>query len=191
MIKEKLIIHKIKKGDKKAFGWFYNKYAPRIFRFIYLKTNSIEETQDLTSETFLKFWNNLIGAAPLTQTEGNCPQIENPKAFLYQIARNLVIDFYRRKDKKPISIDDERNNLGDISENNNDLIIKSEINSEIEEIKKALLSIKQEYRDIIILRYLEEFSIKQISKILNKSEGAIRVALHRGLRELRGKLEKK
>ena len=190
MIKEKLIIHKIKKGDKKAFGWFYNKYAPRIFRFIYLKTNSIEEAQDLTSEAFLKFWNTLTGAAPSIQIRGDCPQIENPKAFLYQIARNLVIDFYRKKDKKPLSIDEKESNLRNISENN-DLITKSEINSEIEEIKKALLSLKQEYREIIILHYLEEFSIKQISKILNKSEGAIRVALHRGLKQLREKLEEK
>src|SRR5688572_5691269 len=74
--------------DADAFANLYDRYITSIYRFVYLKLPTREVAEDVTSETFLRFWN-----AILQNTE-----IRNVRAFLYQIARNLVVDFYRQEE---------------------------------------------------------------------------------------------
>src|SRR5688572_14561141 len=74
--------------DADAFANLYDRYISSIYRFVYLKLPSREAAEDVTSETFLRFWN-----AILQNTE-----IRNVRAFLYQIARNLVVDYYRKEE---------------------------------------------------------------------------------------------
>ncbi len=77
---------------KKTFSAIYDKYINKIYRFVFIKVNSQEIAEDLTSETFLRGWEAYKKASnPHRQ------KIDNPSAFLYQIARNLVIDQYREK----------------------------------------------------------------------------------------------
>ena len=92
---ENILQKKIEKGDKDGFIELYDRYAPQIYRFIYLKTNSSHDSEDLTSEVFLKLWKNYWGLPP---RNGGSPRnsLRNPRAFLYQIARNLVVDYYSK-----------------------------------------------------------------------------------------------
>jgi len=163
---------------RKEFSKIYDKYINKIYRFIFLKVNSQEIAQDLTSETFLKGWE----AFQKANNPGNSIQkIENPQAFLYQIARNLVIDHYREKGKAQLvsvefsPIIDPRQNLEE----------RANLNSDLEEIKRGLVKIKDEYQDVIIYRYLNELSMPEIAKIMDKSEGTVRVLLHRALKSLK------
>jgi len=163
---------------RKEFSKIYDKYINKIYRFIFLKVNSQEIAQDLTSETFLKGWE----AFQKANNPGNSIQkIENPQAFLYQIARNLVIDHYREKSKAQLvsvefsPIIDPRQNLEE----------RANLNSDLEEIKRGLVKIKDEYQDVIIYRYLNELSMPEIAKIMDKSEGTVRVLLHRALKSLK------
>jgi len=80
------------KNLRKIFSKIYDRYIDKIYRFIFFKVNSQEIAQDLTSETFLKGWESFK----------NGTKIENPQAYLYKTARNLVIDFYREKGKVQI-----------------------------------------------------------------------------------------
>ena len=168
----------MKKGE---FVKIYDRYAPRIYRFVYLKVSSPRDSEDLTSEVFLRFWKNISG------NDENKQKIDNPRALLYRIANNLVIDFYRKKSRTELIMDPEDSLLTNIEDKSN-LDSKLNIDSDMEGIKKALGQIKDEYQNIIIWRYLDDFSNKEISKILEKPEGTVRVLVHRALKELKGRL---
>lgn len=162
-------------NPKKFFSQLYDQYVDKIYRFIFLKVSSQEIAEDLTSETFLRGW----------KTFKNPTDIENPSAFLYRIARNLVIDYYRQKDQKKtvlidnLSIVDPRPNLEE----------KAVLRSDFDIIKANLGSLKEDYQTIIIWRYLDDLSIPEIAKMLQRSEEATRVMLHRALKKLRNRIE--
>ena len=197
------------KNLRKDFSKIYDKYINKIYRFVFLKVNSQEIAEDITSEVFLKAWKAFNDREPLSSkfllsqvSQGkNCKnrnngvqkQIKNPQAFLYQIARNLVIDYYRRKDKKTtVSIDfQEQEYNKKIEDKQNDLEGIVFLSLEIEQIKNGLSDIRQDYQDIIIWRYLDDLSVKEIAEIFNKSEQAIRVMLYRALKDLREQLKLK
>lgn len=167
---------------RKTFSKIYDQYIDKIYRFIFLKVNSQEIAEDLCSETFLKGWEALKKSQ---NPESNNRKIENPPAFLYQIARNLVTDYYREKGRTQVvstestPVVDPREDLGE----------KAMLESDIDNIRTALVSLKEEYQNMIIWYYLDDLSILEIAKILDKSEGAIRVQLHRALKALRAAIK--
>src|SRR3989344_5332412 len=177
---EKLLLLRLKKKDPEAFSKVYDLYVTPIYRFIYFKVATKQDAEDLTSEVFLKIWQYV------NETED---EIENLRALLYRSARNLVIDFYRRNAKKDITQDMEvLSNISD--ERQQSLLSRIETEFEMKNIELTLRQMKDEYREIIILRYIEEFSISEIAKILNKSKGSVRVLLHRALRVAKDLLNK-
>jgi len=163
---------------RRRFVKFYDKYAPRIYRFVYLKVNSPQDSEDLTSEAFFKFWRNI--------SEKN-NKIDNPRALLYKIANNLVIDLYRKKSRTELVLDPKDSILAKIKDKT-DLNEKLNLDSDIIKMRKAISKLKQEHQNIIIWHYLDDFSAKEIAQILEKPEGSIRVKIHRGLKELRKRL---
>lgn len=162
---------------RKKFSQIFDKYIDKIYRFIFLKVNSPEIAEDLTSETFFRGWQ----AFRIQNSES---KIQNPPAFLYQIARNLVVDHYREKGKfKIVSALDYR-----IVDPRINLEEKANLISDLEEVKRSLTKLKDEYQDVIIYRYLDELSVPEIAKIMGKSEGTVRVLLHRALKSLKNEL---
>lgn len=156
---------------RKEFSKIFDQCINKIYRFIFLKVNSEEIAQDLCSETFLRGW----------ESYKNNHNIENPSAFLYQIARNLVTDYYREKGRTNFVSPE----VMPIIDPNPGVEEKMALSSDIDNIKTALVSLGGEYQDVIIYRYLDELSISEIAKIMEKSEGAVRVVLHRALKSLR------
>jgi len=163
-------------NPKQLFSQIYDNCVDKIYRFIFLKVNSQEIAEDLCSETFLKGWQIF---------KENSQEIENPQAFLYKIARNLVIDYYRERGRArtvptdSVSITDPDENLQE----------KAFVNSEIEMLKTAISNIKEDYQEVLIWHYIDDYSISEISQIMDKSEGAVRVMLHRALKALKNKVE--
>lgn len=176
-LKEKLLLLRLKKKDPEAFGEIYDLYVSKIYRFIYFKVSSIEEAEDLTSEVFLKTW----------QYVSDGKEIENLNAILYKIARNIVIDFYRDRTKKEV-LEEELLVKAAVKD---DELEKLQINLDMKDIEKSLRELKDEYREIIILRFIEELSISEIAEILEKSKGAVRVLIFRALETLKEVLEEK
>ena len=162
---------------REEFSRIYDEYIEKIYRFVFFKVNSQEIAEDLTSETFMKCWERY---------KDKRDDIDNLQAFLYQIARNLVTDHYREKGRtKTISLDcvpilDPRPNLEE----------KAEDNLEMENIKLALTNLKDDYQDLITWYYIEDLSIPEISRISGKSEGNVRVAIHRALNSLKDEIKK-
>jgi RNA polymerase sigma-70 factor (ECF subfamily) len=166
---------------KKQFSKIYDQYIEKIYRFIFLKVNSEEIAQDLTSETFLKGWEAYKEAQ---NPKSKIQKIENPQAFLYQIARNLVIDYYREKGRTQVvsaeyvKITDPRTNLEE----------RALVNSDLDTIRLALVDLKEDYQNVIIWHYLDGLSIQEVAKLLGRTEEATRVLLSRALKTLRANL---
>jgi len=167
-------------GDlRKKFSQIYDQNVDKIYRFVFLKVNSQEIAQDLCSETFLRTWEKF--------KQGKDNPIQNPSAFLYRTARNLVIDHYREKGKaQVISVDsapiiDPRENLEE----------RAVLSSDLNMVKTALVELKGDYQDVIIWHYLNDLPISEVSKLLDRSEEATRVLLHRALKSLRAEINKR
>ena len=164
-------------GKQAEFSKLYDKYINKIYRFIFLKVNSAETAEDLTSETFLRGWRSF--------EKGK--EIDNFQAFLYRIAHNLIVDFYRNKDKvKVVSAE----NSGPLPDPQPDPEEKAKNDSDILLIRQALAELKEDYQNIIILHYIEDLPVQDIAQITGKSEGNTRVMLHRALNALKKQLEK-
>lgn len=159
---------------QKKFSKIYDIYVESIYRFIFIKVNSHQTAEDLTSEAFLKTWQ--------TFQDKKKKEIKNPRAFLYVTARHLVIDFYRtKKQKQTLWIED----IKEIEDTGQQLEEIENVRSDLVLIQSALKALKQDYQNIIIWRYVDGLSIREIAQILDKSSGAVRVLLHRAMNQLK------
>ena len=174
--KEKVALAKIRLGQEEAFSDFYDLYVEQIYRFIYFKVSSVEEAEDLTSESFMRLWQYILYNQ----------EVSNIKALLYRIARNLVIDFYREKGRglEVELADNTEDESPDtpISDNLADVI---DIKITMELVQGALPKVKDNYREVVVMHYIEQLEISEIADILEKTEGNVRVLLHRGIQELK------
>jgi RNA polymerase sigma-70 factor (ECF subfamily) len=161
---------------EKEFIDFYKANIDKVFRFVYFKVDNAETAKDLTSQAFLKCW------------QSNGKEIKNPRAFVYRTARNQVIDFYRQKSKKPVSLDELKEKGIEIAQSS--FVFKIELNFDLENLKKALQRIKSDYSEIIIWHYVDDLSTKEIAEILKKKENNVRVLLHRALETLKKEVNK-
>ena len=169
------LINRAKRGDKDAFGKIYEIFVKKIYRFIYYMVYDRELAEDLTQLVFLKAWRSLPSYLP---TKGTC------EAYIYAIASHQVIEYQRRK--KELSLDQIEEPA--LSFDIDDPIIQEENKGTV---RNLLSTIGSDERQLIIWRYFEELQFTEIAQILNEKEGAIRVRLHRLLKKLREKMEKK
>lgn len=164
-------------NPKKVFSQIYDTHVDKIYRFIFFKVSSQEIAQDLCSETFLKAWQYF---------KDDKKKVDNPQAFLYQIARNLVIDHYREKGRTQTVPAD----FVPIIDPEQDLERKSLQDSDLTDIQAVLAEIKPEYQEVIVYHYINDLTVPEIAKMLKKSQGAVRVMLHRALKTVKNKIEK-
>lgn len=173
LFKEAIWLKKLNKRDHEAFSQCYDFYAPKLYRHAFYRLGSKELAEDLASEVFIRAWEFL---------EDPTKKIDNLRAFLYSITNNLIIDHYRGKDRRPILIDEEIENiLGDEGEWEKDL----ERRMEFEDILKSLEKLPEGTRELLIWRYIDELDIGEIAELSDKTKNAVYVALHRALRETR------
>ncbi len=166
-------------NPKKKFAKLYDKYVNKIYRFISLKVGSQETAEDLTSQVFTKGWRRFRESQ----------DIKNPSAYLYQIARAEISNHYRRGAKFQI-ISTEANPITDsqLTDPQPTAEESFKLQSDIEIMRASLSQLNDDYQNIIIWRYLDGFSFKQIGQIMERPEGTVRVMVHRALKELREKM---
>lgn len=160
--------------DKKAyFEQLYETYVKQIFRFVYLRVNNSQLAEDITSETFLKFWKKV--------TQGVL--IDNQRALLYVIARGIIIDYYRskkyRSEIKLAEFPEEK------QQRDEEMIEKIYIKEQTTRVYQKLTRIKKEYQEIILLRFVEDLDYAEIAAVLGKKESSVRVLLHRAVAALK------
>jgi RNA polymerase sigma-70 factor (ECF subfamily) len=148
----------------------YDTYNDAIFRYCLFETSNREVAIDLTQDTFTKVWQYLDGGK----------EVEHMKAFLYRVAGNLVID-YRRK-KKTTSLDAMTEEGFDVGHDERE---HTEGTFDAQKLMGLLKDVGEKYRDVIIMRFIDDLSIKEISDVTGESENNISVRLHRGMEKLR------
>lgn len=171
-------IENARRGEAASFGALYTTYVAPIYRFIALKVKTKQEAEDLTHEVFVSAWKNIK----------HYRKRGHPfSSWLYEIARNKVIDHYRTK-KNHASLEAiDPDAMGEES-----TILESlDISIQSTMVHQAIRRLPEEHQTIIILRFVEDLSPKEIAEVLGKSEGTIRVAQHRALHALRELLQKK
>jgi len=169
---EENLIKRAKKGDKECFGRLYDHYLNRIYRFIVLKVDSKAVAEDLVHEVFLSAFENINSYAsrgfPFS-------------SWLYQIARNKVIDYYRTR-KNNLSfemVSEEHFKIEDVIEKDLNHVL------ELTQVREAMRSLGEIEQEVLIMRFIEDMPHKEISRALGKSEGAIRLIQHRAINNLK------
>ena len=177
---EKLLLARLRSNDPDAYTSVYNAYIDKIYSFIFFKVSTHEEAEDITSDVFLRAWQYITSSDR---------DVKNLNAFLYQIARNAVIDYYRSKSRVEIVRDEDiMKNIEDQQQQR--LLKEIDVHSDFEKVEKIIKTLKDEYKDVVLLRYVEELSISEISNVLNKSKGSVRVLIHRAIKLIKDEVEK-
>ncbi|MCL4467018.1 MAG: sigma-70 family RNA polymerase sigma factor [Chloroflexi bacterium] len=158
-------------GDGEAFGRIYDLYLNGIYRYVYYRLGSARDAEDVTEQVFCKAWEAIGRFHP-----DGTPVV----AWLLRIAHNAVIDHHRtRKDLAPL---DE----GVIDEASwADPVETATLCCTQGELREAILGLKPEQRQVILLRFIEGLDYAGVAATLGKSEGAVRVIQHRALAALR------
>lgn len=164
-------------GEAEAFGELYARHVQTIFRFVYVRLDDRRDAEDLTEEVFLRVWQSL----PNYREQG-VPFL----AFLFRIARNAVIDFYRSSKSSGRQESIEDNPLQDLRSDPGEQAIT---NLEHQELRQILDHMREDYRMVLVLRFLSELSPEETAQVMGRSTGAVRVLQHRALSALRNILE--
>lgn len=167
---EKNLIKHCQKGDIEKFAKLYDKYASKIYKFIYYKTSHKETSQDLTSETFIKAMKSI------NQFDAHKGAFQ---AWLYRIARNTVIDYYRAK-KNLLNIED----VWDIKQEQ-ETMLKIDYEQGIRQVKKYLQKLNPTQREIVMLRVWQNMKWQEIADALGQSQASCKMSFSRTIKKLR------
>ncbi|OGN28770.1 MAG: hypothetical protein A3A33_03235 [Candidatus Yanofskybacteria bacterium RIFCSPLOWO2_01_FULL_49_25] len=153
----------------------YHEYAPKIYKYCYFRVNSKEDAEDLASRVFIKTWDYIVAGE----------RVDNMRAFLYRVAHNQVVDFYKTSKKdREVSIhnfEDDEVDIPDESTFVEDIDMKMTISG----IQSKLDTLHEAYRELIVLRYVNDLSIQEIASITGLTENNVSVKLHRAVESLK------
>jgi RNA polymerase sigma-70 factor (ECF subfamily) len=165
------------KQDSRAFGELYEHHVDRIYTYIYYRTGSQQDAEDLTARTFYRALDN-IGR----YTDRGLPF----SAWLYRIAHNLVANWHRDQSRrKEMSLEDHvilSNDSGNPEH-------QAEVGEKWEALLGAIRRLPQDRQLLLLLKFIEVLPNAQIGKIMGRSEGAIKSLYHRTLIALREDLK--
>lgn len=164
------LVKKCQTGEIDAFAELYDLYVDKIYKFIFFRTSHRETAEDLTSLTFTK---------ALEKIKDFNIELGYFSAWIYRIARNTVIDFYRTKKNK------QNSELTEETEDENNVEYDIDIKCSLEKVKTQIDKLSKEQKDILIMRIWDGLSYEEISKIVGKSEANCKVITSRALSMIR------
>ncbi len=174
--KENSAKNRLKNRDQSAFEELYDKNIDDIYRFIYFKIGKKDEASDLSSLVFLKTWEHI--------RKNSISNKETLRGLVYKIARNVVIDYYRSNKGENLSLDDEANKI-DVVDDKYDIESQMSDQADFGGLMSRMMELKNEYREVLLMRFVSELSIDEISDITGKKKINVRVLLHRAIKALR------
>ena len=173
--KEEIELINAAKNDPKAFGVLYKRYVERIYNYIYYRTSSAKDAEDLTEKVFFKAMNHISGYKHMGLPFS---------AWLYRIAHNLVANYHRDSARKQeISLDYVPGNSLPHSVSHPES--KAVQSQEVDNLLLVINNLAPNRQELLILKFVDQLSNKEIGRIMRKSEGAIKSLYHRTLLELR------
>jgi RNA polymerase sigma-70 factor (ECF subfamily) len=160
-----------RKLDRSALAEIYDRYSTGIYHYAMRMLGDDKVAEDCVSETFSKFLHALH--------QGKGPQ-GYLQAYLYRIAHNWITDFYRAGWKEADTLDERVKD----DESRHPSCMADE-HFRRESIRKALAQITREQRQVIVLKFLEDWENEEIARVVQKPVGAVKALQHRGLNALR------
>jgi len=162
------------RGEAEAFGVLYDRYVDQVYRYTFYRVRNEAEAEDVTSEVFMRALRAI-------------PKYEPRQAFLawlYRIARNAIIDRSRRRvNRQQVSFEDA------LAHPNADQIVHPDegllAGSDAAVVRRAMQQLTPLQQEVLVLRYVEGFDTKMISKLVGKRDGTIRGIEFRALNALR------
>jgi len=172
---EKLIARAVA-GDASAFGKLYDSYVDRIYAYVRSRITSPHDAEDVTETVFLKAWEAISSyddrGLPFT-------------AWLFRIARNAIVDSYRRAGRAPQLVDVSAAETLPAADCVDDVVLGV---VETARLRDALATLTDEQAAVVAMRFIWDMSLKDVAVALEKTEGAIKAMQHRALRALAGVL---
>jgi RNA polymerase sigma-70 factor (ECF subfamily) len=169
-----VLVARAKEGDADAFGFLYRRYVDAIYRYLSVRLGDVQEAEDLTEDVFFRSFQSL----------GDYRERGWPfSAFLYRVAKNMLIDYYRQK-KPEIGLTAAERVAGPLHPLD-DHVIRGE---QLSDLRQAIDAIQPNYREVIILRVILALPTSVVARWMDQTEGATRVLLHRALASVRREL---
>ena len=176
MSEEQKLLRRIRSLDEAALGAVFDKYYVRLYRYIYQHLRHQATAEDLAAEVFARMLEQLA--------EGKGPR-RYLQAWLYRVAHNLVIDESRRRVHRDHETLEDWMAVGDQN-------LQGDVQQALawQEARDALAELTPQQRAVIVLKFLEGCSNKEVARVLETSEGAVKSLQHRGLAAMRRALQR-
>jgi len=171
-----------KSGDKGWFEKIYKYFMPKIYRFFYIKTLNKQLSEDLTSEVFIRVYKNF---------KKFHLNVNTFQAWIYRIAKNILIDHFRKKKKDIIEseiADDSIELIEDEYLIKNSTALKKELGFENYKLIDAMNKLTKLQKDVLLLKFVENFDYKTIADIYSKKQLTIRGIIFRALSKLKSEM---
>ncbi len=173
------LIQLAQSGSEEACGELYDRHYDAVYRYCYYRIGEVQMAQDLTSEVFVR----MVEGLDSFRAQGR-PLL----AWLYTVARNLITDLYRRRDKPAACSLDE--NMETNEESVHNPVRATERRMAADCLARALRHLTEDQRAVMHLKFVEGHNNSQVARLLDKSEGAIKSLQHRALGALRRAVQK-
>lgn len=177
-LSDEQVLARAMQGDKQSFGALYDKYAARIYNYIYYRTGSSQDAEDLTSRVFFRAMRHITN-----YRDRGVPF----SAWLYRIAHNLVANWHRDSSRRQ-EVELEDGYRASKGEEYPEIALM-----ESEDQRALLVHIRklpEERQQLLILKFVEHMSNAEIGQIMDRTEGAIKSLYHRTLLSLREEISK-
>ena len=181
LAQEKELVERAQR-DPKAFGELYDRYYPKIYRYVLGRTANVETAMDITSTTFFK---------ALTELKRFRWQGVSFGAWLYRIATNEIYAHFRKEKNNVTLMEGIAAQPADVDPLTEVIEAEEEVEKHREflKIQENLSKLPMKYQEVISLRFFENKEIHEIAEILGKPDGTVKSLLHRGLANLRKRME--
>jgi RNA polymerase sigma-70 factor (ECF subfamily) len=182
---DKVLVEKTLAGDKKAFEMIVQKYQAPLLNYIGRMVGEREMALDFTQDVFIKVYSSLHTYSPLYKFS----------TWLYRIASNTLIDFWRKKKIDALSIDqssfDSDKRRIQVPDNELSIVSKFELSQIREQIEKALKKLPPGLRELFIWRHINQFSYDEMAEIKGIPVGTIKNRVFQAKEIIRKHMEKK
>lgn len=174
--KDQMLLEQARQYDSQALAEIYDLYSLSIYHYLYRFVGEAHTAEDLTSEVFLKLIRALDTArAPRDQLQG----------WLYRVARNLAVDWYRKRGKQePLSLREDLVPTGESP------LAGLEKEQDRQQLREALLELTPDQQQVLLLRFAQELKIGEVAQMMGKSEGAVKLLQYRATRRLQKLLDR-
>ena len=169
------LLERARGHDAQALVEIYDCYAEAIYRYLYRYLGDASQAEDLTSEVFLKLLEVL-----------NTPRAprDNLPGWLYRVAHNQAIDWFRGQAKRAGRSDDDGGVPELAADGESPLAALGRLQSN-QQLREAIRQLTSDQQRVILLRFGQGLKCAEVAKLMGKSEGAIKTMQHRGIRRLR------